>query len=389
MDTTSNQTFMATANETPPVNCEYYPQSSAIFNTPCFRRFSKEGSGWSLLSAHLLPFSCVIENLFLVIVLAQKKQNRHSLFLYIMLLAFFDFLIAVFYIPLMSVSVLADYALAPEILNAWFSYFRLLITICHINSAKVLLDQLSSSAFITKISMYFEYSVTHEEVCVGTMAEYGLKPAPIIFNYYYNLFWRIGFRNLVTIWLPFLLLLVMNMKIIHALRNTDEEPVIKQKLSEIQRKNRVRTATRTLILVVFSYLMANLLNVIITLWEFFDYESLTNETFLPFYTYGVDVVSILTVLAGAFRPLIYLACMPQVRKDIIAQLHRCAGRNKYKPDQLKDEEKFGISNVLIRISELLLKYPNFSSRTSIDSNITDDISANCASGDKTSGEVFL
>jgi hypothetical protein len=61
-----------------------------------------------------------------------RRQNRHSLFLYILLLALFDFLIAVFYIPLMSVSVLADYMLAPEILNAWFSYMRVLITICHI-----------------------------------------------------------------------------------------------------------------------------------------------------------------------------------------------------------------------------------------------------------------
>lgn len=222
--------------------------------------------------------------------------------------------------------------LSPEILNAWFSYMRVLITICHISmtaSAFLILaasferfcftcwqskirfvnrfrQTIAISAmflgFITKISMYFEYSVSrkpfssfktcfqiiHEDSCIGTMAEFGLKPAPIIFNYYYNLFWRIGFRNLVTIWLPFILLLIMNLKIIHALRNTDEEPVVKQKLSEIQRKNRVRTATRTLILVVFSYLMANLLNVIITLWEFFDMELLTTE-FLAFYTYGVDI----------------------------------------------------------------------------------------------------
>lgn len=74
-------------------------------------------------------------------------------------------------------------------------------------------------------------------------------------------------------------------------------------------------------------------------------DLLTSQLFIGFYTYGVDVVSILTVLAGAFRPLIYLgmylfhnfkishflACMPQVRKDIIQQLHRCAGRNRYKP----------------------------------------------------------
>lgn len=90
--------------------------------------------------------------------------------------------------------------------------------------------------------------------------------------------------------------------IINALRHAEVEPVVKQKLSEIQRKNRVRTATRTLILIVCTYLMANVLNVVLTLWEYFDINFLM-DNFLAFYTYGVDIVSILTVLSGVFRPL--------------------------------------------------------------------------------------
>lgn len=136
------------------------------------------------------------------------------------------------------------------------------------------------------------------------MAEYGLKGADIVFDYYYNLLWRIGFRSLVTIWLPFILLLIMNLMIIRALRHAEVEPIVRQKLSEIQRKRRVRTATRTLILIVFTYLMANVLNVIVTLWEYWDIDYLMHY-FLSFYTYSVDVVSILTVLAGAFRPFVY------------------------------------------------------------------------------------
>lgn len=187
-----------------------------------------------------------------------RKQNRHSLVLYILLLALFDFLIAAFYIPLMSVSVLADYFLEPAILNAWYRYMRPLITICHISMTASAFLILAASferfcvtcwtsktkfvnnfrqaiaglaiflGFITKISMYFEFNVSferrwvsnwqtiqiiHEESCVGTMAEFGLSAAPIVYNYYYNLFWKIGFRNLVTIWVPFFLLLIMNLKV--------------------------------------------------------------------------------------------------------------------------------------------------------------------------------
>jgi len=73
--------------------------------------------------------------------------------------------------------------------------------------------------------------------------------------------------------------------------------------------------------------------------------------------------------------------MPQIRKDVIATLNRCAGRNKYKPDQLKESSStFGINTVLIRISELLMQYPNGLRNSMDSSNVTDE---------KASGEVFL
>jgi hypothetical protein len=133
--------------------------------------------------------------------------------------------------------------------------------------------------FITKITLYFEFEVSqsinlmatpslqikHVEECLGTMSQNALGPSLMAVNYYYNLLWKIGFRNLITVWIPFLLLLLMNLKIIHVLRNSETETIVKEKLSEIQRKSRVRAATRTLTLIVFTYLLANVLNVILTL----------------------------------------------------------------------------------------------------------------------------
>jgi hypothetical protein len=89
----------------------------------------------------------------------------------------------------MSVSVLADYLLEPMILNAWFSYMRPLITVCHISMTASTFLILAASferfcftcwltktkfvnqfrqiiagcaiffGFITKISMFFEFNV--------------------------------------------------------------------------------------------------------------------------------------------------------------------------------------------------------------------------------------
>jgi hypothetical protein len=52
---------------------------------------------------------------------------------------------------------------------------------------------------------------------------------------------------------------------------------------------RVRAATRTLVMVVFTYLLSNIVNVVVTIWEYVDIDSL-NGTFLTFYTFSVDVV---------------------------------------------------------------------------------------------------
>lgn len=52
---------------------------------------------------------------------------------------------------------------------------------------------------------------------------------------------------------------------------------------------RIRAATRTLVLVVFTYLLSNVLNVIITIWEYIDMESLTTR-FRTFYIFSVDTV---------------------------------------------------------------------------------------------------
>jgi len=75
-----------------------------------------------------------------------------------------------------------------------------------------------------------------------------------------------------------------------------------------------------LVLVASCYLICNLLNVIVTAWEFIDVESLYTPSIRPIYTLLSDLVSILTVLSCAVRLPIYYTCHARIRREINAHL---------------------------------------------------------------------
>ncbi|EPB78640.1 hypothetical protein ANCCEY_02278 [Ancylostoma ceylanicum] len=81
-------------------------------------------------------------------------------------------------------------------------------------------------------------------------------------------------------------------------------------------KARIRAATRTLVILVCTYLMSNLLSVIITIWEYLDSDSLFQK-YLPFYVLSVDTLSLLTIVASCLRLPIYVTCQPLLRKEMI------------------------------------------------------------------------
>ncbi|KAK6029023.1 hypothetical protein OSTOST_04875 [Ostertagia ostertagi] len=145
--------------------------------------------------------------------------------------------------------------------------------------------------------------ITYVPECLGTMGEYILGLSPLAMDEVYNAYWRICEPN-------------FNFSV---LKNSVKP----------SGKSRVRAATRTLVFVVATYLLSNILNVIITIWEYIDYESIT-VTFNTFYTFAVDVVSLLTIFAGSLRLPIYVCCQTELRKDFIAQLKKICYRSPYK-----------------------------------------------------------
>ncbi|KAK6756909.1 hypothetical protein RB195_014998 [Necator americanus] len=301
----------------------------------------------------------IIENMFLCVILFGRKSYRSSHCLYLALLAFFDIFIAGAYIPLMSLNMLVDYWKSVVLLRAWFAYMIPMITVSHIamTASSFLMvaasferycvtvrphctkflnrnrNRIAAAAVFlgiaTKCTHPFEFEITYVPECLGTMNEYNLGLSPLAMDEVYNAYWRIWFRSVFTILLPFFLLAFMNIRIVLVIQRTEFQFLSAQKLSDAKRKSRVRAATRTLVFVVATYLLSNILNVIITIWEYIDYESIT-VTFNTFYLFAVDVVSLLTIFAGALRLPIYVCCQSELRKEFGAKLKRICYRSSYK-----------------------------------------------------------
>ncbi|KJH53446.1 hypothetical protein DICVIV_00384 [Dictyocaulus viviparus] len=291
--------------------------------------------------------------------LYERKSYRSSHCLYLALLAFFDIFIAGAYIPLMSLNLVVDYWRSVILLRAWFTYMIPMITVSHIamTASSFLMVAASFerycvtvhphltkflnrnryriaavSVFLgvaTKCTHPFEFEITYVPECLDTMGEYTLGLSALALDEIYNAYWRIWFRSVFTILIPFFLLAFMNIRIVLVIQRTDFQFLSSHKLSEAKRKSRVRAATRTLVFVVTTYLLSNILNVIITIWEYIDYDSIT-VTFNTFYIFAVDVVSLLTIFAGAVRLPIYVCCQSDLRKEFITKLKMLCKSNTYK-----------------------------------------------------------
>ncbi|ETN79092.1 hypothetical protein NECAME_10039 [Necator americanus] len=87
---------------------------------------------------------------------------------------------------------------------------------------------------------------------------------------------------------------------------------------EIQSK--IRSATRLLVLIVCSYLLANVLNVLITLWEYVAFQSTQTQEAYVIYEACTDVISVLYVLVCATRLLVYITCNKEIRDAMTQQL---------------------------------------------------------------------
>lgn len=94
-----------------------------------------------------------------------------------------------------------------------------------------------------------------------------------------------------------------------------QRPAVRKRNSAVE----LQSATRMLVLIVLSYLVARSLDVVITVWEYIDDESLLAQD--EFYTIAVDLISLLTVFSAAFRLPIYCLCNDAIAEELKLIIH--------------------------------------------------------------------
>ncbi|CAI4231823.1 unnamed protein product [Auanema sp. JU1783] len=312
----------------------------------------------------IISFISIANNILLFYNFLTKKHHRTNYNIYLMLLAFFDVFVSIAYILLMSVNVLSDYLQSALLLKIWYIYMVPMITISHIamtsssnlivaatferycmtvNMKSLPFVQRNRKLFaflaiflgiVSKGTMFLEFEIYVNPECEGTMSATNIAYRQFVFGTPYNIVWRFWYRNFVTIFAPFFILAILNIRIVKALTIHTKLTVCQlagnAAVEQAKRKATVRAATRTLVLVVCCYLISNIINVALTIWEHLDKEGLQSR-YINLYVIAVDMVSLLTTLACACRLPIYLSCQVALRTeilDILKNLFSCESKNK-------------------------------------------------------------
>ncbi|CAI4226886.1 unnamed protein product [Auanema sp. JU1783] len=292
----------------------------------------------------------IIFNSFVFLVFVTSKQHRNSYNLYLMLLAMSDVFIGISYISVLSVRVLFNWTANITLKSIWVTYMIPMLTVSHIGmtastylitfaaverycvtvnnwavtylqkNRKILAIVAMMCGLVSKGTILKEIQIGTNDNCIGTINEWEVHPSQLVKQHpWFNIIWRFYFRTMFTILAPFFILLYLNARLIfsYRLRNNRSSNLeaSQDKQSVLQKKARIRAATRTLVIIVCTYLMSNLLQVIITIWEYLSYETLST-TWIWLYVLSVDWISLLTMMASCLRLPIYAICQPLLRKEM-------------------------------------------------------------------------
>uniref|UniRef100_A0A915BWP5 G-protein coupled receptors family 1 profile domain-containing protein n=2 Tax=Parascaris TaxID=6254 RepID=A0A915BWP5_PARUN len=315
----------------------------------------------------ILATVSVIFNTFLFITLVFNRTHHRSQFLYLIFLALFDTFLSASYILLFPVNLFMDFFESETLAAAWWAYMRPMLALCHvtISTSALLIVAAAFERYLTisriqisfhrnsriaisliallfallcKAPMFFELEVVANENCTGVTERKAIV-AEWTEHEPYKTVYRFWFRNVITIFLPFILLFYFNIRIVARLRRQHQGARLFRFATSEHRKN-IRSATRMLVLVSCTYLASNVLNVIISAWEFIDLQSLLTPQLRPLYTYSSDLVSLLTVLSCACRLPIYCTCNQKMRTEVWCGLRFLLSAYKKVPWDSKREKCF-------------------------------------------------
>ncbi|CAI4224440.1 unnamed protein product [Auanema sp. JU1783] len=301
----------------------------------------------------------VVLNTFLLLSFS-RLPVFHSNLLYLFLLAICDILVEICFVLIFVCSLLWDFYQIYPLYVIWHYYIRIVSTagqvliasstllivaasferyFCSLKGCLGFSDRqrvlavivVFLSALIMKGTVFVELELEYHPEC-PPFADLQLAQSSITKIDSYRLIWMFWGRSILTVIVPFKLLLFLNAATISNLNKTsrDFESVLVEQMPSLLRANneassarrRKRDATRTLTAIVSIYLITNFINIIITIFEFVD-SGLLEIGGGWAYRYLSDLSSLLTISSTAVRLPVYFHCNQDMREQIRQNARAC------------------------------------------------------------------
>ncbi|KAL3107198.1 hypothetical protein niasHT_011917 [Heterodera trifolii] len=292
----------------------------------------------AVLGTSLSVISLVCNALIACVLLRPRNSN----FFFLGLLALSDAFLSACYGPVIAMDIIKNRVQLLWLSRLWWSYVGPLLALCHVSMTfsclmiilgcyERLLITLKSPqlscfrnnrthlalgalclSIVLRGTSFFEVELVRNGNCTG-LTEFEPRLSPLAENWLYGTVFRFYIRTTATVFVPFFFLAYLNTRIVLRLRKQKRSAAMFRFGGANDHKLRVRSATRLLVLIVCSYLLANFPNVFITAWEYLDLASTQSEHYYDIYETITDVISMLYVLSCASRLAIYLSCNEELR----------------------------------------------------------------------------
>ncbi|CAB3404214.1 unnamed protein product [Caenorhabditis bovis] len=298
---------------------------------------------WYLVAVAGTSLSVI--SIFTNIVIAKVLfSSKHAHFYFLALLAISDAFLSLNYGPVIAMEIINDRLQLRWLNDLYLVYVGPLLALCQTSMTfstyliilatieRFLITQRSKclgafrrcrriSAFLVFVlslllrgPILFEMVIVQRPECEGRFNEYYPMLDKIVETFWYGTIYRFYIRNIMTVMVPFVSLAILNYKIVKTLRMQQRSAQMFRLLSS-DHKSKIRSATLLMVFVVCSYLTANILNVMITLWEYVSFDS-TQDTYFDIYETCADVVSVLYIFVCATRLFVYYLCNQEIRDAI-------------------------------------------------------------------------
>lgn len=206
------------------------------------------------------------------------------------------------------------------------SFNRRRIHHCHTTQRLWVIAGVMIFATLFRGISYWELAIVSQPDCDG-FAAYKVTKSSIANTDSYEIF-SFYVVTVGQILLPFCLLLCLNLLIILKIRVAlRRQSTVYKRQSAWQCENKeknLRAATKMLLSVISTYLLSNVLNVVITTFEYIDMDWLLSND--QFYTFSVDCINLLYVITSTTRLFIYLGCSEKIRQELCQLLNLGAKR---------------------------------------------------------------